>query len=253
MNAVEVAISLTSLYDADLVLYGQIDSETAAIESKGGKSVKEKLDDLEKGFDFKDLDLIKEIGIGDFIETLDEYINENNVDLLVIGAHGTGPDNTFLGTNAVKLMRKVACPTIIVKNRVENFALNKVVFVSNFNMSNLKPFKQLVKMILPFNSEIHLLKIETPTFFRELDLVVKPVMDIFQKYAEEHGSICHAYRHNHMLIEQGVDAFIKKVDPDLVAIATHERSYLQRLFVSSVAEALANHVGLPTMTIKIKE
>ena len=250
--AAEVAVSMAELYEADLFFYAHIDEYDLMQNDVNLDYFKEKLNEFVGQFDCSHLKVSTQLGLGKFLPSINDYIKEKGIDLLVIGANGvSGSTNSTIGSTAVKLMRRVDCPTLIVKDRVQNLNLNKVVFVSNFDIENFKPYKELIHMLLPFNSDLHLLRVETPTLFRELDLILNPALEVFQKYAEAKGFNCNSYRKNHMLIEQGVNVFIEKVDPDLIVIPTHVRSSLQRIFISSVAEALIRTVGIPTMTIKI--
>ncbi len=250
-NAAEVAISLGHLYEADLVLYAIHGFNSINTELIKSDATEQKLYELEKQFDFTGLKVSRVFGEGNFVRSIQKFIPKRDVDLVVMGSHGlSGFNSAVLGSNALQLLRKAPCPIIVTKNRIHNFSLNKVVFISNFDDSNFPPFEQFIEMVLPFNTEIHLLNIDTPGFFSDSNTIVKPAMDKFQKYAEEKGFSCHSHRRNSSLIETGIYDFIDHVKPDLVVIPTHDRSALQRLFISSLTEAVINQVDVPTMALK---
>ncbi|MEZ5001698.1 MAG: universal stress protein [Chitinophagales bacterium] len=256
INATEAAISLSRLYECQLIFYVVVNDlpPKSTTEKSIDLGVEDKLNNLIGQFDYKGIEVEKVFssGKGEFIHAIQQYISNNAIDLVVMGSHGTsGPKNTAIGSNALKLIRDLPCPILVINEKVTNFGLNKIVFISNFDNDNLAPFQQILKMILPFKSELHLLNIDTPGFFKDSDTIMKPAMEAFQKHAEENGFICHAYRKSNTLIEQGINEFIEQVQPDMILIPTHKRSMLQRLFVSSLAEAVINHVGLPVMTMKI--
>ncbi|QLH78077.1 universal stress protein [Halosimplex rubrum] len=53
---------------------------------------------------------------GDVVETLNEYVDEHGVDLLVVGTHGrTGLDKRILGSVTENLMRSVSVPVLSVR------------------------------------------------------------------------------------------------------------------------------------------
>lgn len=249
-NATEAAISMARLYDADLVFY--FAESEAKIPNSIEETIQEKIKQLEAKFDLKGIDVVKVFKKGDFISSVLSYIAEQKIDLVVMGSHGVqGINDLFIGSNTLKMMRSVSCPLLIIKGKIKNMALNKIVFASNFDNSNFAPFRTLIKMLLPFNSEIHLLNIDTPGFFGDGNIIMEPAIDAFKTYAEENGFICHAYRKSHTIIEQGINEFITKIKPDLVVIPTNEKSALKRLFVSSIAEAVVNHANIPAMTMKV--
>ncbi|MEZ5006899.1 MAG: universal stress protein [Chitinophagales bacterium] len=256
VNATEAAISLARLYECELIFYVVVKDlpDNANVENGKALSIEDRLNNLIGQFDYHGLDINKVFssGKGDFIHAIEKYIANNNIDLVMMGSHGTsGPKNTAIGSNALKLIRSLPCPILIINERVINFGINRIVFISNFDNDNLAPFQQILKMITPFTSELHLLNIDTPGFFQDPDSIMKPAMETFQKYAEENGFICHSYRKSSGVVEQGINEFIEQVKPDMVLIPTHNRTMLQRLFVSSLAEAVINHVGVPVMTMKI--
>lgn len=56
-----------------------------------------------------------------------------DVDLNVLGAHGkSGIKDIFIGSNTEKVVRLANSPVLTIKNDLEDFNLNTLVFASNF-------------------------------------------------------------------------------------------------------------------------
>ena len=57
--------------------------------------------------------------------------------------------------------------------------------------------------------------------------------------------------YNDISIEKGILSFGRNIDADLIALNTHGRSGLSKLFNGSIGEELANHALRPVITFKI--
>ena len=242
----EVAVSLARLFGADIIYYFIEEDKPNEID------IQQRVSNFTSKFHTTGLQVEKVFKKGVFVTSTVDYIHEQKIDLVVIGSHGmSGVNDLFLGSNTLKLMRKTPCPLIVVKERNQNFALNKIVFTSNFDNSNFGPFRTLIKLLQPFNAEIHLLNVDTPGFFKDGNTIMQPAIESFKSYAEENGFTCTTHRRTSRLVENGIHEFVKDVKPDLIVIPTSSKSALQRLFVSSVAEAVVMHADIPVMTMKL--
>ncbi len=85
-----------------------------------------------KGFvpeKFNDLDIIKTVRGGLVHETIIDYAKENDVSLIVIGAHGkSGFIDSWLGATSYEIARKAPCAVLTVKPQAKGFVTNDKVF-----------------------------------------------------------------------------------------------------------------------------
>jgi nucleotide-binding universal stress UspA family protein len=78
---------------------------------------------------FNDLDIIKTVKGGLVHETIIDYARENDVSLIVIGAHGkTGFIDSWLGGTSYEIARKAPCAVLTVKPQAKGFVTNEKVF-----------------------------------------------------------------------------------------------------------------------------
>ncbi len=71
---------------------------------------------------FSDLDIVKKIEGGLVYETIINYAIENEVSLIIIGAHGkTGFIDSWLGGNSYEIARKSPCAVLTVKPQGRGF------------------------------------------------------------------------------------------------------------------------------------
>lgn len=174
---------------------------------------------------------------------------KNNIDLIVMGSHGTsGFDELLVGSNAEKVVRLSKIPVLVVKNEAKNFKVRNFVFASDFSKETQKPFKKVAEFAKIFDSNLFLVMICSPNSFKTTHEAEKTMHNFVSNFDLENYS-CHIY--NDTNIENGIINFSKSVDADLIGLCTHGRTGLAHFFNGSIGEELINHAALPVITFKI--
>lgn len=186
------------------------------------------------------------------IDRLETYTEQHSIDLIVMGTHGiSGVREWIIGSNTQKLLRKVNCPVLAIKHDLVYREFKRIAFVSNYHEENEVAFKELLRIAGLFDSELILLNMDEPGTFGDPVLVMRKAMREYQEIAEEAGFKCSLKRIAGPNIESELQKQINEEDIDLIVVPTHGRSGFSRIFSSSIAEAIVNHLDKPVMTIKI--
>lgn len=135
--ALRYAATFASEYGAQIHLLNVIEEEVLhagnlsdplETTSKWEEQNKKQLDSFvpEK---FNDLDIIKKVCGGLVHEVIINYAAENDVTLIVIGAHGkSGFIDSWLGGTSYEIARKAPCAVLTVKPQAKGFVTNDKVF-----------------------------------------------------------------------------------------------------------------------------
>ena len=209
----------------------------------------------EKFEEFKELDFLEGIEVEDsvlFHKAYDGIIDESkkhNVDLIVMGSKGTsGLEEMLVGSNTEKVVRNSDIPVVVIKQDVEDFKIENIVFASNFKEENKIAFPKILNFAKLFDSTLHLLKINTIHNFE----TTKESSDAIKNFIS--GSDLGEFTlniYNDVSVESGILNFAKVIDADVIILNTHGRRGLAHLFSGSIGEDLANHAKLPVITFKI--
>ncbi len=122
--ALTYAASFSMEFGAEVHLLHVIEEETVHVGSLedprhiGEKWEKESLEKLGEFVDarFKELPIVMKATGGEITDTIFAYAQENNVDLIIMGARGqTGFVSTLLGSTTYDVARKAPCPVLTVK------------------------------------------------------------------------------------------------------------------------------------------
>jgi len=205
--------------------------------------------------DLMDVDYLEGINVLEIIQfekAFDGILavsKKNNVDLIVIGSHGTsGFQEMFIGSNTEKVVRFSQVPVLVIKNRNDDFKASNFVFASDFSDEIKKPFAQLVDFAKSFDADLSLVMINTPNSFKPTHVAEK-IMNDFMKDFNYPKYTLHIY--NDVNVEKGILNFANSVNADLIGMCTHGRTGFAHFFNGSISEDLVNHAVRPVITFKI--
>lgn len=210
------------------------------------------IETLEELMDAEYLEGIEVSEIVTFEKTFEGIINitkKNDIDLIVMGSHGaSGFQELFIGSNTEKVVRFSDVPVLVVKKEMNNFNVDKFVFASDFCDEIKKPFEKVIEFADKFESELHLVIINTPNNFRTTAQLEKVLTDFVANYQLKNYST-HIY--NDTTREKGILNYSNKVNADLIGISTHGRKGISHFFNGSISEDIVNHAKRPVVTFKI--
>lgn len=215
------------------------------------KKAQEKFEKLMKSYFLKDIKVKKSVF---FHETFDGIIEESKkekVDLIVMGSKGVSGFNEILvGSNTEKVVRRSEVPVLVIKNEIENFKIENLIFASNFASENKKTFPKIVEFAKIFDAKIHLLKINTVQKFEPTLKTHLKIKEFIKGFDENDFTI---NIHNDDSVEMGIRNFGDFIEADMIALNTHGRRGLMHFFSGSLTEDLANHAIRPVITFKLDD
>jgi nucleotide-binding universal stress UspA family protein len=204
---------------------------------------------------FKKLPFLKGLTVVESIQFQHAFsgiINEsekNNIDLIVMGSQGaSGLQEMFIGSNTEKVVRRSKIPVLVIKQSIEEFAVNDILFASDFNKESKSTFNRVIDFANLFEAKVHLLYVNTIHNFN----TSKNIESRIERFMEDFDFDNYTTNiYNDISIEKGILSFARDIDADLIALNTHGRSGLSQLFNGSIGQELANHALRPVVTFKI--
>jgi len=209
---------------------------------------------------FKELmamDFLKDVNVGHVItfngifESINEQIEKHQVDLVVMGTHGTSGyvNDFFIGSNTDKMVRLSETPVIAIRDEVKDSVFERIVFASDFEEGVEKSFDAIQELIEIFDAHVDLVRIITRDDFYFSD----PMLEIMEDFAKKRGLKkynCHVFSADN--VQEGINEFAKRKDANMITTITNGRRGLARLFNGSVTGDLLKSSPLPILTVKAK-
>jgi nucleotide-binding universal stress UspA family protein len=159
-----------------------------------GKIMQDKMDQTAKNIQQKYGVVVKtQNSVGRILTEVTDYVEENNIDLIVMGTHGAkGFDEYIIGSNAERVVEHSDCPVITVQSRTGKPGFSEIVLpVDNLFHSRQKA-DYAIELARLCNAKVHILGLleteeitEENKFNIKLDSVEKEVKDAGVSYVRK--------------------------------------------------------------------
>lgn len=213
------------------------------------EATKAKMEDLVASKDFSGIKADYKITMGNPYYQIEDEMKENPAGLIVMGSRGaSGAKEALLGSNAEKIIRNSKVPTITLHSPVDYGSIKNIVFASDFESGDQQLVEHLTALQGLFGATIHLVKVNTPTYFAPTRYDNDRMSQFVKKYELENAT---TNIYNDEQEEIGIRNFAQDIGADLIALATHGRQGFGHFLLGSVAEDVANRTTKPVWTYKI--
>ena len=176
---------------------------------------------------------------------------ENNVDLVVMGTHGTsGVVEFFIGSNTFKMVTESECPVISVQAQAQKLGFKDILLPIDNSSHSRQKVNQAIVIAKHFASKIHILGLGDPS-----DETAGKKFEIKLDQIEEYIKKC-----NLPFSRKTVDAknqakttyeYAKSINADLIVIMTDQDEILTGRFMGTYAQQIINHSKIPVMSIPV--
>lgn len=201
-------------------------------------------------FDFlEDLEVTENVSFKDILEGIIESCDKNNIDLIVMGSHGSsGFEELFIGSNAEKVVRTSKQPVLVVKEDFDLFSVSDFVYATNFDNEDKPSLKMAYEFSKLIDANLHLVWINTASSFKTT-YETEEKMNLMTSDLNIKDYSLNIY--NDINVEKGILHFANSMDAGLIGISTHGRKGLSHFINGSLGEDVVNHAKRPVITFKI--
>lgn len=196
------------------------------------------------------------------------YVEDENIDLVVISTHGRrGVQRMLLGSVTEEVVRKAPCPVLTVRSDAEPSATDRVrriLVPVDFSDHARVALQHAKEIALTYGAEIHLLHVVEEVVYPSAYGVEPPLQPTQQTLLRVEKTLGTMAReelnedHVHVSVKIGyapltILEYAHNTDIDLVVIATHGRTGLDRFLIGSVAQRVIRRSPTPVFVVKAHE
>ncbi|MEM9325902.1 MAG: universal stress protein [Bacteroidota bacterium] len=175
---------------------------------------------------------------------VDEIIHFKS-DLIVMGSKGArGLRSLILGTHAESVAKHAMVPVITVKHAADLEHVKRIVFATDLRPEQEDILDDLSRFQTLFDAHLHLLKVYDSTVVKAGE-VEKRMRSFAENFRLKSYSVTAREGTNEI---HEIIAFATEMKADLVAMATHDRHGLERLFGGLISGSVINEIDLPIWT-----
>lgn len=188
-----------------------------------------------------------EAKFGPFFDTVKEFVEKNEIDLLIMGTQGQSDNKSvILGSNAVNLMEKIrTCPVMAIPFSVEFKNPNEIVFPSSYR-THYKPkeLHMLVRISNITNAPIRMLHIQNKRSLSKEQLENQASLNDMLKAAK----VTHHKLYD-MDVNDGVMAFVQSRESEMIALVNKKHNFFGSIFSNPMVKELGMHTKVPLLAM----
>jgi len=193
------------------------------------------------------------------------YADENAIDLVVMGTHGRrGVDRMLFGSVTEKVVRRASCPVLTVRADTDvapGQAVRRVLVPIDFSDASGPALDHAREIALTYGAEIDLLHVvEEPAYPAAYgpDIDPFPTQDVLDRVEDQLATMARndiGIEHVQVAARAGhgpstILDYGEEREADLIVIATHGRTGLDRALLGSVAERVLRQSPVPVFVVK---
>lgn len=260
-NATDVAMQLAAKMDSKIIMLHVVeDASVASVQYTGELAMPNAEDRLyihklieraKHEFvtiakQYPEIEIDEEMRVGNPYYSVQDMINEYEIDLVVMGTSGaSGAKEFFVGSNAEKVVRRAKCPVLTVHQKADNINIKNIAFATDLAAIKGKHVDVIKGIEEYFEVKTHIVRVNTPNNFQPDGISIREL----REYARKSGIKNYEVRvYNDITEEEGILRFSNEIDADLIVMATHGRKGLAHLIAGSIAEEVVNHTHRPVLT-----
>lgn len=188
--------------------------------------------------------------IAKVIDQVLRVIEEERMDLVVIGAKGAGStEEMLIGSNTAKVVRLAPCPVLTVKNQSDTFHPQNIVFPTNLEDNLSLVIEEIRAFQQQLDAKLHLLYINVPGTFGSTRNLTERMQEFAGRYHLQNftTNVFSADTEG-----EGTLQFAERIGADLLLMVTHGRTGISRFLSGSITEGVVNNTNLPVLTFSLQ-
>jgi len=190
-----------------------------------------------------DMDWVHHSVEGEAHEQILKYQEANDVDLTVMGTHGSTSNlNLFMGSVASVIVRRSKSPVLIIPPLVNYIYPNKLVYATDLKGNDSKTINYVVDLAERYYSNVSIVHVGS-----QADLQEENKLKLKSIASELNYSMVDFYDIVESDVAKGLLNFIDEHQGDWLAMTTHTTSIFDRLFHSSLTTKMLNRSPIPIL------
>jgi len=223
-------------------------------------------DEPSQPVDLESLTLVQEQVTGvSPAETIVSYVDDHDVDLVVLGTHGRrGLQRLLIGSVAEEVLRTAPCPVLTVRAGEEvtpAWNVSNVLAPIDFSESSEMAVQHAKELALTYGAQITLLhaieEVMYPSAYG-MEMADVPGPEVIERVEASLAKMAREeIGYEHVMVDSRVGYapssildYIDEHDVDLIVISTHGRTGIERLLLGSVTERVVRRASIPVFVVK---
>ncbi len=195
----------------------------------------------------EDIDTELVLRTGFFMDEILEFLDEREVDLVIMGVTGAGKTGgSLFGSNAALLMRKTKVPVLVVPREAKFRRPANVVLACDFNEQlSSRTTEKIRTFVELFKSNLLLIDVLRPLEPVTIDMEISE-----HKIERSLAGVQHSVHYNvGEDVVEGINSFVDETHAGWLIMVPQHHGFLERIFHRSNTRRMAFHTHVPLLSI----
>ena len=153
----------------------------------------------------------------------------------------------WLGTNAQKVIKTAECPVwVIPQNTVIEYP-HKIMYAADFQEDELFATNTITEIAKIFDAVCQVVHIHDYFEMNVAHHIEETVYQLKNEFDKDKLTVTNLNRAN---IIEGLETYIKTHEPNVLALAVHEKSFLSKIFDTSITQHFVQEAKIPLLTFR---
>ncbi|MNF44337.1 universal stress protein UspE [compost metagenome] len=186
--------------------------------------------------------------IGDPIDTILDISQKSKFDLIIMGTHGaSGLQQILFGSNTTGVISKSTVPVLAIPQRYRFRKIDTIVYASDLK-NTFNELKHIIPIAKQLDATIEILNLnyDYNTTDDEKQTIEKKIKSLSYKkikFIEQKVTLDQS-------IAKQLKKYLVKHIPQILAMFPAEKSWFDKIFISSNTEKMANQLKVPLLSIR---
>lgn len=177
-----------------------------------------------------------------------EVAKDIHADMIVMGTKGASNFlDKWLGTNTQKVVKETDCPVWVIPYKAKIEYPENILYAADFQEDEVIALHKLLWLTEPLNASCHIVHIND--FFEVYSEAPSKDMVHFLNDEFEDEDITFQNINSEGVIA-GLESYITRHKPNLLALAIHEKSFWSKIFDESITKHFVQEAKLPMLIFK---
>jgi nucleotide-binding universal stress UspA family protein len=183
-----------------------------------------------------------------FLDTLEEYVKRNNIQLIVMGITGsTRLGQVLMGSNALNIVKRAIAPTIIVPPDAHSQSAKNVLLLTDFkDIESTIPIPTVKSVLDLFKPRLYIVNVDHEHYVQVTD-EYKTERAKLEDQLREYNPEFYFIRLFDFV--EATNQFVADYKIDLILTFPRKHSFLSGMFKTSSTKQLAYHSHVPIAAI----
>ena len=192
--------------------------------------------------------VIQKVEYGFASEKTIEIANSMKVDMIVMGTKGASNMlDKWLGTHAQDVMTKAECPVFTIPSDVSIEFPQRILYAADFKDDEIHAVQKVLDIAKPLGATCKVIHIHEEFEPNIGHIVEETIRELETNFKEDDVTVQQFHRDDTI---EGLETYMKTYEPDILALAIHEKSFLDNIFSTSISNHFIQEAKIPILTFK---